>query len=223
MPPKKTTTKAATAPAPAAPAPQVATPAPKPKQTRKPKVQKEAVEEVPVASPQEEAEGSQKKGRREITRESVEAEFNAIIELISTEIETIRNADKKTKVKGVRFLRQINKRLKSLRADTLRVVKQRRTTTRSKNTSSGFMKAVTISPEMARFTGWNPAEPRSRVEVTKFLCDYIKQHNLQNPADRRQILPDEKLRKLLNYDEKKEGKPLTYYSLQQKIQPHFTS
>lgn len=219
MAPKKTTTtKQAAAPV-AAPAP-VTPAAAKPKQTRKPKAQKEPVVEVPVAQPEEDGE---KKVRREVTRESVEAEFNAIIELISAEIENIRNADKKSKVKGVRFLRQVNKRIKALRGDALRVSKQKRTTTRSKNTTSGFMKAVTISPEMARFTGWNASEPRSRVEVTKFLCEYIKQHNLQNPSDRRQILPDEKLRKLLNYDEKKEGKPLTYYSLQQKIQPHFTS
>jgi hypothetical protein len=67
---------------------------------------------------------------------------------------------------------------------------------------------------------------RSRVEVTKFICDYIKSNNLQNPQDRRQIVPDSKLCKLLDFKpvkdgKDKDGKALTYYYLQQKIQPHF--
>lgn len=33
----------------------------------------------------------------------------------------------------------------------------------------------------------------SRTEATKLVWDYIKQHNLQDPQDKRQIIPDEKL------------------------------
>jgi upstream activation factor subunit UAF30 len=101
------------------------------------------------------------------------------------------------------------------------VSKQRQRSNRQKNTTSGFMKQVPISKEMAKFANWDPSQLRSRVEVTKFICDYVKQHNLQNPQDRRQILPDDKLSKLLNYDAKKSDKPLTYYYLQRVIQPHF--
>jgi upstream activation factor subunit UAF30 len=164
---------------------------------------------------------SEPKQRRVPTRESVETEFDSLVDAIRSEIETIRSSTDKKKGTGVKFLRQVGKRLKLLKSDTLRVSKQRQRSNRQKNTTSGFMKQVPISKEMAKFANWDPSQLRSRVEVTKFICDYVKQHNLQNPQDRRQILPDDKLSKLLNYDAKKSDKPLTYYYLQRVIQPHF--
>jgi chromatin remodeling complex protein RSC6 len=74
---------------------------------------------------------------------------------------------------------------------------------------------------MAKFTGWDPTELKSRVDVTKFICAYVKDHNLQNPEDRRQILADPKLTKLLKYDVKKEGNPLTYFRIQTSLKNHF--
>jgi len=57
--------------------------------------------------------------------------------------------------------------------------------------------------------------------VTKYICNYVKELDLQNPEDRRQILADKKLAKLLDYDREKDGEALTYFYLQKKIQPHF--
>jgi len=116
----------------------------------------------------------------------------------------------------------LNKRLKILKNQSSRIIKQKRTTTRTNtNNNSGFLKPVKISKEMAKFTGWDAGLPRSRVEVTKFLCNYIKEHELQNPADRRQILADDKLTKLLKYDVKKEKEPLTYFRVQTCLKNHF--
>jgi chromatin remodeling complex protein RSC6 len=171
----------------------------------------------------EQQESSEPKQRRVPTRETVETEFDALVDAIRTEIESIRSSTDKKKGTGVKFLRQVGKRLKLLKSDTLRVSKQRQRSNRQKNTTSGFMKQVPISKEMAKFANWEPSQLRSRVEVTKFICDYVKQHNLQNPQDRRQILPDDKLSKLLNFDAKKSDKPLTYYYLQRVIQPHFNA
>jgi len=171
----------------------------------------------------EEQESSEPKQRRVPTRETVETEFDALVDAIRTEIESIRSSTDKKKGTGVKFLRQVGKRLKLLKSDTLRVSKQRQRSNRQKNTTSGFMKQVPISKEMAKFANWDPTQLRSRVEVTKYICDYVKQHNLQNPEDRRQILPDDKLSKLLNFDSKKSDKPLTYYYLQRVIQPHFNN
>ncbi len=101
---------------------------------------------------------------------------------------------------------------------------KRRNPNRAKNTSSGFMKPVGISGEMCKFTGWDASELKSRVDVTKYICGYIRDNDLQNPADRRQIVPDKKLTALLKLDKKSlKEEPLTYYSLQKKIQPHFVS
>ena len=41
---------------------------------------------------------------------------------------------------------------------------------------------------------------------------------LQNPEDKRLIIPDEKLKKL--FDIEKDGEKLTYYSMQQLVQKH---
>jgi upstream activation factor subunit UAF30 len=87
------------------------------------------------------------------------------------------------------------------------------------NVNSGFLKQVSISKEMAKFIGCDAGELKSRVDVTKAICAYIKGNNLQNPKDRREILPDSKLKKLLRIEKGEE--PLTYYRVQSKLKPHF--
>ena len=166
------------------------------------------------------------KKRRVVDRDSVLVDFDSLQQAVEAEIESCRSAsDKSARVSGVKFLRSLNKQLKQLKKDTTRAMKQKRKNpNRAKNTSSGFMKPVQISKEMATFTGWDSAELKSRVDVTKYICGYIREHDLQNPADRRQIVPDSKLTRLLKLDKKSlKDDPLTYYTLQKKIQPHFVT
>jgi len=70
------------------------------------------------------------------------------------------------------------------------------TTTAPKTTA--FMKALKPSTELAAVVG---PEPLPRTEVTKRLWDYIKAHNLQNPANKRNILCDAKLKAVMGKDE----------------------
>lgn len=160
------------------------------------------------------------KTRHVPTRESVEKEFDDIVASIDEEINKLRSSTAKSK--GVKFLRTVNKRVKTLRNHALRVSKQR-TTVRRKNINSGFLKPVQISKDLAKFTGWEQSQLRSRVDVTKFICDYIKEHNLQDPEDKRNIRVDQdaNLKKLLKFDGK-DGKPLTYYRLQTYLKSHFS-
>uniref|UniRef100_UPI00351D20E7 SWIB/MDM2 domain-containing protein n=1 Tax=Paracraurococcus lichenis TaxID=3064888 RepID=UPI00351D20E7 len=44
------------------------------------------------------------------------------------------------------------------------------------------------------------SEPLPRGEVVSKVWDYIKANNLQNPEDRREILADDKLRKVFGKD-----------------------
>ena len=153
------------------------------------------------------------------TRDTVEKEFDDLISFIEGEVEKLR--DSNTKSKGVKFLRTVNKRVKTLKSHTLRVAKQK-TVTRRNNTNSGFLKPVQISKDLSKFTGWNQDELKSRVEVTKYICNYIKEKDLQDPEDRRKIRveEDQNLKKLLKFDGK-DKKPLTYYSLQTYLKSHF--
>jgi chromatin remodeling complex protein RSC6 len=64
--------------------------------------------------------------------------------------------------------------------------------------SSAFMKALKPSTELAVIVG---AEPLPRTEATKRIWDYIKQRNLQNPANKRNILCDDALKAVMGKDE----------------------
>jgi len=186
-------------------------------------VEEEEVEEPEVeeTTPPPVVEVTRKK-RRVVNRDTVLASFDDILTLLEDEVTRRRErSDKKEKSKGVKFLRTLGKKIKTLRNDSARVMKQKPRAKRQTNNSSGFMKPVQISREMSEFTGWDPEELKSRVDVTKFICNYIKENELQNPEDRRQILADKPLSRLLKYDRKRDGQPLTYYFLQKKIQPHF--
>lgn len=57
--------------------------------------------------------------------------------------------------------------------------------------NSGFNKALTPSKELAAVIG---AEAVPRTEVTKKIWEYIKKHELQDPANKRNIIADDKLK-----------------------------
>ncbi len=57
--------------------------------------------------------------------------------------------------------------------------------------NSAFMKPLKVSDELEQVVGSGPL-PRS--EVVKKLWVYIKKHDLQNPANKRNILADDKLK-----------------------------
>jgi len=181
----------------------------------------EEVKAVSVETATEVNDVTPKKKREVPTKDSVMEEFDSTIDFIEKEIENLRNSSAKTK--GVKFLRSLRKRFNTLRAHTARVLKKRKPSNRKNNGNSGFLKPVSISSELSKFTGWDPAEKQSRVDVTKYICNYIKEKDLQNPDDRRQIRvnDDPKLKKLLGYDSSKDEKPLTYYSLQTYMKKHF--
>ena len=61
----------------------------------------------------------------------------------------------------------------------------------------GLSRPVTPSADLAAITGSDPL-PRSQV-VSK-MWDYIRANNLQNPENKREILADDKLKKIFGTD-----------------------
>ena len=59
--------------------------------------------------------------------------------------------------------------------------------------NSAFMKPMALSGDLEAVVGKGPM-PRS--EVVKALWAYIKKHDLQNPKNKRNILADDKLKKV---------------------------
>ena len=160
-----------------------------------------------------------KRTRRVVNKETIIADFDRMLESFDAQLTLIRESDKKGPI-GLKYFKTLTRDIKQLRGDVSKNIKVRKTINRENSKTSGFMKPVSVSKEIATFAGWPESELHSRVDVTKFICDYIKSNDLQNPTDRRQIKPDKKLRSLLKLKES-EKEPLTYYSLQRHIQPHF--
>lgn len=179
----------------------------------------EVQEEVQEVHDEEGVEDSHR--RREVTKESLLASLDEVMNMIDEEVNKMRESTNKTNTKGVKFLRTLKKKLSTIKSDTSKVVKQKSQTKRKSNGNSGFLKPVKISNEMAKFTKWGNDDMKSRVDVTKYICNYIKEHNLQNPTDKRQILADDSLCKILGYDPKKDG-TLTYPKMQGFLKRHFT-
>ncbi|KAL3537214.1 hypothetical protein ACH5RR_000580 [Cinchona calisaya] len=74
--------------------------------------------------------------------------------------------------------------------------------TRSPSTpNSGIFKLTPVSPALHDFLG---ASEASRSDAVKKVWDYIKLHNLQNPANKREINCDEKLKTLFEGKDKVE-------------------
>lgn len=83
---------------------------------------------------------------------------------------------------------------------------------------SGFVMPTAISPALAAFLGKPKGTEMARTEVTSGIHKYIKDNNLQNPKNRRQIFPDTKLAKLLGI---KSTDELHYFNLQKHLAAHF--
>ena len=83
---------------------------------------------------------------------------------------------------------------------------------------SGFVKPTRISQELAKFLHKPKGTEMARTDVTREINSYIREHKLQDPSNRRRILPDSKLKKLLKL---KDSDELTYFNLQRYMSHHF--
>ncbi len=86
-------------------------------------------------------------------------------------------------------------------------------TTKEKKKTSGFMKPVKVSSELADIVGGNIM---ARTEVTAKIWDYIKKHKLQKSDNKRIIQPDNKLAKVCGKD------AIDMFKMPKKIAEHIT-
>ena len=88
----------------------------------------------------------------------------------------------------------------------------------AKKSPSGFAKPCKISSELCKFVGVHEGTEKSRTDITRYINAYVKEKNLNNPENRREFFPDDKLRAILNVKEKEK---VTYFILQRLIAHHF--
>jgi chromatin remodeling complex protein RSC6 len=89
---------------------------------------------------------------------------------------------------------------------------------KAKKSPSGFAKPCKISDELCDFIGVAKGTELSRTDITRHINSYVKEHNLNNPQNRREFFPDKKLKSILNV---KDGEKVTYFVLQRLIAHHF--
>lgn len=147
--------------------------------------------------------------KKSLEKDELVAWFDNYLAIIEHEIELTKES--KNRDVSIQVFKNLLKYGKKLKATSVKVMKTPR-----KNTSSGFQKEKEITKEMAKFAGWKEDEFKSRNDIYKALIKYIKENDLQNPENRREIRVDQKLSKLLSYDAKKRP-ALTFSSLQSEI------
>jgi len=114
-------------------------------------------------------------------------------------------------------LKPVLKEHDKLRKVVERIQKKRENARKS---PSGFAKPNKISDELCDFIGVPHGTEKSRTDITRYINAYVKEHNLNKPTNRRVILPDEKLKKILKINNEEE---VTFFILQRLISHHFPS
>lgn len=98
------------------------------------------------------------------------------------------------------------------------VEKTERKRANARTSPSGFAKPTKISDEMCAFLGVEKGTEMSRTDVTRRINAYVKANNLNDPNNKRIIVPDTKLRKILGVGPNEYP---SYFQLQKHIKIHF--
>lgn len=163
----------------------------------------------PAASTEE----KKKRTRREVTKDTLLTAMGNLVTRFDTEIQ--HHSDEG--LPGSKLLRTLRKQFKVIQADAVRVMKLKTKKPRQQSENSGFKKPIQITEELRAFAGFGPGN-FSRVDVTRVVCKYVKDHKLQNADDKRVIVTDAPLAKLLGL---KTGDKTNFFQLQKLIQPQF--
>jgi chromatin remodeling complex protein RSC6 len=180
---------------------------------------------APVAQPAQPAPAEKKtrKPREPVTKESLLKHIqDSITEYEAKLAEVKENSEKSPK--ATRILSSfINKTLKPILSEYKRAMKMG--TKRHHNSQSGFMKPIRISQALADFLGWDVNQTYCRNNVTKEVCKYVKDNNLQDPNEKKHIIPDAAMQALgikTHYTNKKgEQDRMTFFGIQKSLSSHY--
>ena len=140
--------------------------------------------------------------------DGVGQQFEGIIQTLGTFRHSITALQ--SQIRGLE--KSVRKEIKSLQKEA---AKNRN---KGNRRPSGFAKPSKVSSELCSFMNKDPGTEIARTEVTQFLIQYIKDNQLQFEANKKIIIPDKSLKKLLNV---KDGDEVTYFNLQRLMNIHF--
>ena len=107
--------------------------------------------------------------------------------------------------------KSVNKKMKVLEKEA------KKNRNKGNRKPTGFASPTKISTELCNFMDVKEGTLMARTDVTKYIINYIKQHNLQGSDNKKVIQPDKALKSLL----KPEAEEVNYFSLQKYMNKHF--
>lgn len=152
--------------------------------------------------------------------DSLIKQHTAEIAEIKATIATLKKLQKEVAIEFKDIRKELTKRRKVKKIDP-----------NHKRKPSGFAAPFVVSDALYDFLepfGIARGTPIARTSVTKCINSYIKEHNLQNPEFRREIIPDATLKAILGDpiehkvpDDETSPMIYTYLRLQCYLNPHF--
>ena len=121
-----------------------------------------------------------------------------------------------------RFVSDLRKLVSAISRYEKKTVKTSRRRTTNRNVQSGITRPVHISDALCSFLSVERGTLMARTEVTRRIIAYVRDHNLQNPDNRKQIFPDSKLQPLLQpllADDREKG--YTFFNLQRYLKHNY--
>ena len=211
----------AAAPAVAAPAPAAGAAEPKAKAARKAPAAKTEVVVPTVAAPAPAPAPSTTEGAAvesapasissvvERLREVRTRQANELKEIIADLLVAAKAAAKQVKEAGKR---------KKAKKDVADMTPEEKAAWELRRSQNAFLKPRGLSTELCAFMQLPAGSQRSQTEVTKFVSNYVKTHSCFDPANKRHIIPDGVLSRLLRVTDKD---TVTYLNLQSFLKVHF--
>jgi hypothetical protein len=218
---KKVVAKKAAAPAPAAAAAPAPAPAAEPKVAKAPRKTAAKTEVVvpTVAAPEvaplpasvatEAAAPASIAGIVERMREVRTRFANELKEIIADTLLAAKTAARE--VKDAKRKRRVKK-------DVADMTPEEKTAWELRRSKNAFLKPRALSADLCSFMKLPAGSQRSQTEVTKFVSNYVKENSCFDPSNKRRIIPDGVLSRLLKV---KDTDTVTYLNLQSFLKIHF--
>lgn len=218
---------------------------------------------APKKAPAAKAESSaprERKTRVPLTPDSLQGYLDELVGTLDSEIAELS----KSKTRGSRTLRAIRRQVLLFGKRALTLANKGKKKNRTSSSNGGFKLPYSVSPELASFLKIGKDEKINREDVTRAICVYTRlrpgearpamlrwehlnkggKRDLQDPDNKKAVIPDKALTTLLGYDQYKKdvaaGKvtkivtvdgekreevvtddALYYYVIQRLVQQHF--
>lgn len=115
-------------------------------------------------------------------------------------------------------IKQLEKSVKTQLKNLKKIVIKNKNKIKITRNPSGFAKPCKVTKELCEFMNKSDETEFARTEVTKMLIQYVKENHLEDSNNKKNILPDEKLKNLLKIEH---GEELTYFNIQKFMNKHF--